>query len=425
MGECCNCMGYHEQPLDWLMEEMRRVINEWAEVKKENEDFTKDIDGKIVILEKDFADLKTYVDNYFANLDVQDEVNKKLDQMVADGTFDEIIRQFFNRKIIMVGDSYILGYSNDGNIYNSFAQIMKQNLPFDITVLGTSGAGFAQRGTGTGEGKNFLETLQTFTGDQSAKDAITDIYVIGGYNDRTHTVNDIQQAIEEFYNGAITEFKNAKIHIGFIGWSLMSAEYGALAQGIYAYSAAGVHKIDYLAGSEVILRNSSFFTTDNVHPNQAGHNILASYLASAVMGGGISVSQTLRKITPPPINTVQFPDIYMSQTGSMLEMYTNQPYDIDIHVYGAPGWSDDYLVLSDVIDGSVMVGFESATTDGVCVWSPMSDPTKFYECPFFMRIVNRQIFIKLLPTLNGEKFTSPIQKITLPAFRILASALEN
>lgn len=95
MNNCCNCMGYHEQPLDWLMEEMRRVINEWAEVKKENEDFTKDINGKIVILEKDFADLKTYVDNYFANLDVQDEVNKKLDQMYQDGTLTEIITNYF------------------------------------------------------------------------------------------------------------------------------------------------------------------------------------------------------------------------------------------------------------------------------------------------------------------------------------------
>ena len=205
----------------------------------------------------------------------------------------------------------------------------------------------------------------------------------------------------------------------------MSAEYTALAQCFYAYASAGIHKIDYLAGSEVILRNSNFFTTDNVHPNQSGHNILASYLSSAVMGGGISVSQKIQKITPPPINSVQFPDIYMSQTGNMLEMYTNLPHDIDIHVYGSPGWSDDYLVLSAPIEGSVMVGFESATTDGTCVWSPVNDPTKFYECPFFMRIVNRQIFIKLLPTLNGEKFTSTIQTITLPAIRIITSALES
>lgn len=96
MAECCNCMGYHEQPLDWFMEEMHRVINEWAEVKKENEDFTKDIDGKIVILEKDFADLKTYVDNYFANLDMQDEVNKKLDQMYQDGTLGQILSNYMN-----------------------------------------------------------------------------------------------------------------------------------------------------------------------------------------------------------------------------------------------------------------------------------------------------------------------------------------
>lgn len=104
MNNCCNCMGYHEQSLDWLMEEMRRVINEWAEVKKENEDFTTDINGKIVILEKDFADLKTYVDNYFANLDVQDEINTKLDEMLNNGEFDAILQKFFLNEHINVLD---------------------------------------------------------------------------------------------------------------------------------------------------------------------------------------------------------------------------------------------------------------------------------------------------------------------------------
>ena len=36
-------------------------------------------------------DLKSYVENYFDNLDVQEEINNKLDAMVEDGTFDEII----------------------------------------------------------------------------------------------------------------------------------------------------------------------------------------------------------------------------------------------------------------------------------------------------------------------------------------------
>ena len=40
-----------------------------------------------------YKDLKEFVDNYFENLDVQEEINNKLDAMVEDGTFDTIINK--------------------------------------------------------------------------------------------------------------------------------------------------------------------------------------------------------------------------------------------------------------------------------------------------------------------------------------------
>ena len=40
-----------------------------------------------------YNQLQDYVNNYFNNLDVQEEINNKLDQMVTDGTFDTIINQ--------------------------------------------------------------------------------------------------------------------------------------------------------------------------------------------------------------------------------------------------------------------------------------------------------------------------------------------
>lgn len=43
-----------------------------------------------------FNELKEYVDNYFENLDVQDEINNKLDEMVEDGTFDELLAEYLN-----------------------------------------------------------------------------------------------------------------------------------------------------------------------------------------------------------------------------------------------------------------------------------------------------------------------------------------
>ena len=45
-----------------------------------------------------FNNLKSYVDHYFDNLDVQEEINNKLDQMVADGSFQTILNTFCHIK---------------------------------------------------------------------------------------------------------------------------------------------------------------------------------------------------------------------------------------------------------------------------------------------------------------------------------------
>lgn len=43
-----------------------------------------------------YIELKNYVDNYFTNLDVQEEINNKLDQMAEDGTLLNILSNYSN-----------------------------------------------------------------------------------------------------------------------------------------------------------------------------------------------------------------------------------------------------------------------------------------------------------------------------------------
>ena len=45
-------------------------------------------------LQTAFETLQSYVDNYFENLDVQEEINNKLDQMASDGTLTELITEY-------------------------------------------------------------------------------------------------------------------------------------------------------------------------------------------------------------------------------------------------------------------------------------------------------------------------------------------
>lgn len=50
---------------------------------------------------EDFVKLYKYVHDYFENLDVQEEINNKLDEMAEDGTLSEIITAYLNAKSIL------------------------------------------------------------------------------------------------------------------------------------------------------------------------------------------------------------------------------------------------------------------------------------------------------------------------------------
>ena len=52
-----------------------------------------------------FNELKSYVDNYFENLDVQEEINNKLDAMVEDGTLTEIITSYLQVSGVLAYDT--------------------------------------------------------------------------------------------------------------------------------------------------------------------------------------------------------------------------------------------------------------------------------------------------------------------------------
>ena len=56
-------------------------------------------------LQQLFVELKDYVDNYFKNLDVQQEINNKLDEMAEDGTLQEIITSYLQINGVLAFDT--------------------------------------------------------------------------------------------------------------------------------------------------------------------------------------------------------------------------------------------------------------------------------------------------------------------------------
>ena len=60
-------------------------------VNTEVSTFESNMTASFNTLSDNFTALETYVNNYFNNLDVQDEIDNKLDKMAEDGVFDELI----------------------------------------------------------------------------------------------------------------------------------------------------------------------------------------------------------------------------------------------------------------------------------------------------------------------------------------------
>ena len=109
-------MSYYETLcglLSFLKNEVIPTVNNNSEAGKELQDL--------------FIQLKNYVDNYFTNLDVQQEINNKLDEMVIDGTLPEIIASYLNTKSLLCFDNVSDMIKSENLIEGSYAKTLGFN----------------------------------------------------------------------------------------------------------------------------------------------------------------------------------------------------------------------------------------------------------------------------------------------------------
>lgn len=79
---------FHELNLDWIIERVKQLTADWLETKQAWEN-----------TEADWQELYNYVHDYFDNLNVQTEINNKIDDMILDGTFQQIATPIIQAKV--------------------------------------------------------------------------------------------------------------------------------------------------------------------------------------------------------------------------------------------------------------------------------------------------------------------------------------
>lgn len=88
-----------------VVDYLNKVIASQNEVLQDVSEFEENVTENFEALRDKFVELKAYVDNYFENLDVQEEINNKLDQMAEDGILQEIITAYIQSNVAWTFDS--------------------------------------------------------------------------------------------------------------------------------------------------------------------------------------------------------------------------------------------------------------------------------------------------------------------------------
>lgn len=293
-------------------------------------------------LQELFTELQTYVTNYFTNLDVQDEINTKLDAMAEAGTLATIINQEIfgeintsintinnttipniqsqidtinnttipglqttlegeinatQRNALYIGNSYLTGVGSTGNnngIYNRTKDM------FNDTYIKTDGGiGFLQY---TDHSNTFITMLQNAINDSNIpNDEITDIIIVSAWGD-TRSLHessswstyrsDLQTAIVSFMTLVDNNFTNIKRVACMLGESRGQKH---IDDSTVFDDAFWVHNcfkdilpkngMEYLGwiGFNIML-NSANFSSDHYHPSDQGYKNLATLFKTAYSG---------------------------------------------------------------------------------------------------------------------------------------------
>ena len=128
---------------------------------------------------------------------------------------------------------------------------------------------------------------------------VTKIIVGGGFNDRNL---DVEEDIASFMSYAKTQYPNATVYIGFIGWSFNASYLVGFAQskGFIAYTNCTKYGAYYLNGVENIMKNKSLYELESpapgitepynyVHPNASGSEKIGIYMANAIKTGACDI----------------------------------------------------------------------------------------------------------------------------------------
>lgn len=274
-------------------------------------------------LQKLYIDLKNYVDNYFTNLNIQQQINNKLDEMAESGYFENILTN----------------YSNLTKVFNTFDELIAQtNLTNNMKVK-TLGYHYLNDGGGA----NYLITSNNEIPGFKVNTQSENLYCVlidndninlkqfGAYGDGIHDdTNALKNAIN-FLKSLTIKSKALNINSGnyLITSSIELPLYISLISlGNVKFIYSGENEFLHLINNDIIYSGLSqnAYNIRNVLDGSKG--------VILIQGNGINQNQTAIKIGEDTLGTTHVThSAWFNITNIYIEKFTNGIYFTNIQNY--------------------------------------------------------------------------------------------
>lgn len=334
------------------------------------------------------------------------------------------VTKLHRKGYIFIGDSYTQGYSPDGNISNTFVNQIINNLKItDAKISANGGASFAD------SANNFLTLLKNI--NVTDKNSITNIVVFGGYNDHSWSKTDIITGMTNFFNYAKTNYPNAIISIGYVGFCTDSSTYNKRADSVSIYNEVSGHLGgNYLSGCEYILHNTNEMSSDGIHPNITGHKMLASYCTTALMNGSCNPTSTESvSLVPAEGWTVDRPNNFIViKNGGVLTL------QIDRNTFRHAAFTfkgDETRYLIGTFNNTSIFGNDNGLTSLTvpCYCALTGYTSNYVSFPLKITLEHKELYVSTFNIgengIGGNYMSLPVSQIIIPTCQLTCSTLLN
>lgn len=209
--------------------------------------------------------------------DIRTETDNKLEEF----------RKSLQDRYVIIGDSYLEGYTPDGNV-ESFGiklQRMMNKSDEDWVMAYKGGVGFINKVNQ----QDFSTLTQDAYNKCKSPATITHVIYAGGYNDSGNNSEAIQKAVKSCYDKMHSLFPNAVMYLADIACNFKdeSILWHLHDNVLHAYNYAGGSnlKITSLGYIGNCLHERGMMASDGYHPNDWGQGIIALALSYKLRGG--------------------------------------------------------------------------------------------------------------------------------------------